>query len=397
MKRRYRVPALILPTLLLILLAAGCGALSKPQGWAAPVVTPQGASVPGVLTSFHAGKLTLTNTTTKQAIWQFPLDAKSGAPPPPSLKGIYSTPVISGDTVVFGAYNGHVYALKLADGTEIWDYSTGASIVGGVAVSGDVTLPAACAGSSGGSGKLVVVGNSDGNLYALNFAGDAAAKTTKKCWQHHTGDRIWSTPALDNGVAYVTSLDRKVYAWKLDDGSSVWTNKSSDGAIAASPAIGDGRLYVGSFDKHEYALDEATGNQVWRSPMLQNWVWARADISGGRVYTGTLDGTVYALDSSNGQVVWSRKLGKNAVRSGPIIAQGVLVAANRDGVVEGYDPTTGNPVWPQPATLSSTTLGNLVLSGDGNSVLTVTEGGSGGSRLVSIDPKTGAVTVLATP
>lgn len=396
MKRRCRAPALILPVLLVILIAAGCGALSKPQGWAAPVVTPPGASVQGVLTSFHAGTLTLTDTVNKKTLWQFPLAAKSGSPTPPKLQGIYSTPAIEGNTVVFGAYNGHVYALKLADGTEIWDYSTGASIVGGVAVSGDTTLPAACAGSGGASGKLALVGNSDGNLYALNLAG-AGNLTTKKCWQDHTGDRIWSTPVVDNGTAYVTSLDRKVYAYKLDDGSMLWKNSDSDGAIAASPALSDGRLYTGSFDKHEYAIDASSGKQVWVSPQLSNWVWARAAVAGGRAYTGTLQGTVYALDSGSGQIVWSRELEKNAIRSGPVLAQGVLVVAGRDGRVEGYDPATGNPVWPQPAELHSTTLGNLVLSSDGTTVMTITEGGSGGSRLVGIDPKTGAVTVLATP
>jgi len=355
------------PFALLLLLVTSCGAIGSPQGWAAPVVTAQ-----GILSSVHHGFLTLTNPTTKQAIWQFPPAQNKNKI---DLKGIYSTPVVTPDdqSVIFGAYNGHVYKLRLADGSQLWDVDTGAAIVGGVALAGDAAI----------------VGNSDGTIEAL------AIDSGKQIWRQKARDRVWSTPVVDGETVYVASMDKRLYAFKATDGTQLWVNDSSAGALAATPTVAGDRLYEGSFDKHVYAIDKANGTLVWRSPKLANWVWAQAVMGDGRLYTGTLDGSVYALDANDGHIVWQKKIASSPVRARPALAQGVLVVADRAGRLEGYDPATGAPVWQQPVELNSTVLADLVVQQDG-SVLIVTEGGSGGSRIVQIDPKTGATSVVGT-
>src|SRR5438132_898967 len=109
MKRRMRPAlALLLPLAAIVFLAAGCGAISSPQGWAAPVDTGS-----GILTSLHRGKLALSDTSTPGGTikWEFPSASDKNV----KLQGIYGTPVVSGGRVVFGGYNGHLYALTLAD------------------------------------------------------------------------------------------------------------------------------------------------------------------------------------------------------------------------------------------------------------------------------------------
>ena len=65
-------------------------------------------------------------------------------------------------------------------------------------------------------GGKVYVGCSDGKLYALDAAsGD-------KQWDFPTGDKIWSTPAVDDGTVYIGSFDNKLYALNADDGSKKW-------------------------------------------------------------------------------------------------------------------------------------------------------------------------------
>jgi outer membrane protein assembly factor BamB len=368
MIRRNRLPALGLPLLLLLLLTS-CGAISSPQGWAAPVATPL-----GILSSVQKGYLTLTSSSTKQPLWTFPNAQQKTTI---SLQGVYSTPAVTADgqTVVVGAYNGHVYGLKLADGSRLWDYNTKASIVGGVAI----------------NGNLAYVGNSDGTFVALDITNNGSV-----VWSHKVGDRIWSTPLIDNGSVYVTSMDHKLYAWNATDGKQVWVNSDPAGALAGSPTIDSGRIYTGSFDKHVYAIDASSGKEVWQSPKLANWVWTQPLVTGGNVYVGTLDGSVYALDANDGHIVWKKAIDNTPVRSRAALVQGVLVVTDKSGVVEGFDPANGNVEWTQQ--LHSTTLGDLVTQQDsaGNSVvITVTEGGTGGSHIVQIDPKSGSVTALS--
>lgn len=369
--------ALIVPLALLGLLAIGCTSLAQPQGWAAPVVTDS-----GYLTSLHHGKLELVDKTTKAVTWEFPPASDANLPlayRQTKLNGIYSTPAVAGDTVILAAYNGKVYALKLADGTPLWKepFDTKSPIVGNVALDGGVAY----------------VGNSDGALYALNISdGSAKWRTPFKA-----GDRIWSAPVVDNGVIYVTSMDRHVYALNEADGAEIWKNGDSDGAITSTPSLDAGRLYFGAFDKHLYALDtQKNGQKVWQSsPGADNWLWGHPLVQNGMVYTGSLAGTVYGVSAENGQIQWQRKLG-TSIRGRPAIAQGVLVVADRNGRVEGYDPASGTPKWSQPLELGSHSLGDLVPQSDG-SVLLLTDGGSNGTRLVSIDPLTGTATDVVKP
>jgi len=347
----------------LLLLGAGCGTIAQPQGWAAPVMTPA-----GVLASLHKGKLGLTDITKKSTIWEFPPAADKKT----RLQGVYGTPVVVDTRVIFGAYNGHVYALNLADGSQVWDHDTKSSIVGSVAIGGD----------------NVFVGNTDGQLLTLNIANG------NELHRLQTGERIWSGPVVQGSTVYVTSMDRKVYALNLD-GSSLWTDKSADGAIASTPAFSSGRLYFGSFDRYFYALDASNGHKVWQSDKpASNWFWSHPLVTGNTAYAGNLDGSVYAVNTDTGAVAWTSKLG-NSIRAEPALVQGVLIVADKAGRVNGFDPATGAPKWGAPLELESGALGDLVVSGD--KVLTLTEGGKNGSRLVQIDPQAGTMTVLATP
>ncbi len=360
-----RLRPLLPVLLLLVVLGAGCGAIAAPQGWAAPVLTSG-----GVLTTLHKGKLALVDPTSKSTKWEFP----SASDKKTKLQGIYSNPAVTDTQVVFGGYNGHVYALNLSDGSQKWEYNTHSSIVGGVVI----------------AGNTVIAGNSDGNVVAL----DLDKGTPKPGWNIHTGERVWSTPVIDADTVYVTSLDRKVYAYRLADGSHVWTDSSSKGAIAATPEVVNGHIYFGAFDKHLYALDKTSGSQLWQSPPAANWFWAQAVASDSTVYAGSLDGTIYAFSAQDGSVKWSQKLG-DSVRGRPALVGGTLVVADRTGRVAGFDPADGTQKW--KTELNSTALGDLVLTADKNAVMLVTEGGKDGSRLVQIDPAKGDVTVLATP
>jgi outer membrane protein assembly factor BamB len=64
---------------------------------------------------------------------------------------------------------------------------------------------------------------------------------------------VWSSPAVANGVVYVGSFDRKVYALNAKTGAKLWSYIIGS-QIQSSPAVSNGVVYVGSVDSKVYAF-----------------------------------------------------------------------------------------------------------------------------------------------
>ena len=198
-----------------------------------------------------------------------------------------------------GGYNGTLYALNQSDGSEKWSQVTGGHIIGGLA-----------AGDS-----AVYAGSADGCLYAF-AVGDGNQLFDHFC----TGAKIWSTPVVSDGVVYLSSMDKKVYAIDAASGKSRWAQPfKADGAFASTPVVDGGTVYVGGLDNYMYALDASNGEMRWRYKS-DDWIWNRALVSGGTVYFGTLSGKVYALNATNGELRWEKPFqGSGVVRGGAAI------------------------------------------------------------------------------
>ena len=138
------------------------------------------------------------------------------------------------------------------------------------------------------------MGSSDGSLYAF----DAVEGSVE--WTFETDGKVWSTPAVLDGVAYFGSLDKHVYAVRLDDVSEVWRFKTK-GAVRRHAG---GRRWEGVcrlFRRHFYALGAKTGDVAWRFDGASNWFWGQALVVGDIVYVPSLDGNLYALDADSGR------------------------------------------------------------------------------------------------
>src|SRR5438045_2113972 len=80
-------------------------------------------------------------------------------------------------------------------------------------------------------------------------------------WTFKCGRGVESAPAVVNGVVYVASLDKHLYALDLGTGKPKWKVKL--GASKASPAVKGDRVYVGDLDGNFYCVKVATGEKVW--------------------------------------------------------------------------------------------------------------------------------------
>ena len=81
-------------------------------------------------------------------------------------------------------------------------------------------------------------------------------------WVFKTNGDVWSSPAVADGIVYVGSFDRYLYAVNATDGSKVWSFKTG-GTIFTSPAVANNVVYIGSDDHNIYALDAQSGSLIW--------------------------------------------------------------------------------------------------------------------------------------
>lgn len=111
-------------------------------------------------------------------------------------------------------------------------------------------------------------------------------------WSYTTGDIVYSSPAVVNGVVYIGSADSKVYALNASTGAKLWSYRT--GGVQSSPAVANGVVHIGSGDYNVYALNASTGVKLW-SYATGAGVYSSPAVANGVVYVGSLDNNVYAF------------------------------------------------------------------------------------------------------
>ncbi|MFC8175996.1 PQQ-binding-like beta-propeller repeat protein [Streptomyces sp. NPDC057325] len=175
-------------------------------------------------------------------------------------------------------------------------------------------------------------------------------KPSHEPWTHITDGAVRTSPAVVDGVVYIGSGDKKVYAldaatgtprWIHTTGSSLWARFGD--WIISSPAVVDGTVYIGSGDKRVYALDAATGTPRW-TYTTGGWIHSSPAVVDGTVYIGSDDKKVYALDAATGILRWIHTTG-GAIRSSPTVVDGTVYIGSDDKKVYALNPATGTPRW----------------------------------------------------
>jgi outer membrane protein assembly factor BamB len=173
-------------------------------------------------------------------------------------------------------------------------------------------------------------------------------------WKFETNGSVISSPSVVDGVAYVGSQDKNIYAIGAWSGSLIW-KYATDGPVISSPAVANGRVYVGSEDGYAYSLDSNTGTLIWKTFVYSNLEFTFGDlvlksspvVAEGKVYIGSLDGNLYALDENNGHVVWKAKTA-GPIECSPAYADGALYFTSDEptaGNLYKIDAANGNIIW----------------------------------------------------
>ncbi len=264
---------------------------------------------------------------------------------------VNSSPAVAHGLVYVGSVDGNVYAVDTATGKARWTFATrgerrftASGIHGAIPRTERMPDPFDVFLSSPVvSGETVVIGSGDQHVYALD------ATTGAVRWSFATGDVVHASPAVADGVVYIGSWDRNLYALDLATGRERWRYTTGNDTtiynqigIASSAAVSDGRVFVGGRDGHFHAVDAATGRLLWKHDNRMGWTIASPAVRDGVVYFPTSDGTRFkALDAASG--VMRFDLENKAISfSSPALVGQVAIYGTSDGWLHAVDLGNGS-------------------------------------------------------
>jgi eukaryotic-like serine/threonine-protein kinase len=186
---------------------------------------------------------------------------------------------------------------------------------------------------------LVYFGSGDGNLYALRITDG------RQQWQFPTGGIIHTSPVLFQNTLYFGSWDRYLYAVDSRTGKQKWKFQTrADSAyhhllegIQASPLIFDNHIFFGARDGYFYALDAVTGQLAWEYSANNSWILTTASVANQVIYIGTSDTyLLLGLDATTGKEK-SRVAANGYIYSSPVVAGNTIYFGDFTGQLLAAD------------------------------------------------------------
>ncbi len=211
---------------------------------------------------------------------------------------VYSTPAISGNTILIGSGDSTFYAIDKPTGKMNWSFRTNGAVH---------SSPTAY-------GAIVCFGSSDGSLYALNvetgiliWKFDSKGEKMLDIWDYYL-----SSPSVYNDVIYWGSGDGNLYALDSNSGEQVW-RFNANGIVHASPIVYDDKVYFGDYLGYFYALNAINGEIIWSFRTVGDTYFPNGEIQkgasldNGTIYFGSRDYNIYALNAQTGRGQWNIK------------------------------------------------------------------------------------------
>ncbi|MCQ2119381.1 MAG: PQQ-binding-like beta-propeller repeat protein [Bacteroidales bacterium] len=243
---------------------------------------------------------------------------------------IFSTPAVSGKTLVFGCTDGCVYGLNSRNGKVVWKAKAGKSVLGSPVIRG---------------GK-VFIGASDGVFRALDL------KTGKTVWEYsEVSGFVECRPYVDDQQVVFGTWANKLYSLNPDTGTLQWTWMCTKPSRMYSPAAtwpvkSEGKIFIAVPDRRLYVLDAATGEELSHlDASARESVGVSPD--GRTVYCKSMWHTITAMDASSLSVSWKSETGAGYEISPTCISAvgaDVLMPTDKGNIV-CFNAQDGSRLW----------------------------------------------------
>ena len=202
---------------------------------------------------------------------------------------IVTTPLLFQQRIYVGNAEGKFFSLDRSDGSTVWTF-----------LLPENTKRKGIRASASGEGNTVVFGAEDGAVYALDAA------TGKQRWMVQTGSAIVASPAIADTTVYIGGLDGVLYSVDFNSGKIRWRYATGT-SIYASPGIAENLVIIGTTGGSLFALNRLDGSLAWKST-FESVIDAGAVIAGDVIYVGTLGKKFYALRLSDGSTLWKQDM-----------------------------------------------------------------------------------------
>lgn len=146
-----------------------------------------------------------------------------------------------------------------------------------------------------------------GNPQLTALAAGNLPDTLKLAWKFQAGSDLVATPVIADGTAYISSLDKHLYAVDLKTGTEKWQFEADD-ELQASPLVVGGTVYVGTSGGTLYAIDAQTARPKWTfkdAGEITGAANVAADAAGRTLIVfGSYDNNLYCLNAADGSLVF---------------------------------------------------------------------------------------------
>jgi outer membrane protein assembly factor BamB len=287
------------------------------------------------------GEIYCLDLKTGQQVWKVETDS-----------GFLASGAIQDNILVMGDYDGKVRGMNIEDGKVVWEFDAGGQIDSGANFYGPLALVASEDGclyalkTSTGElawkyqtgdqlrcspsvvGNRTFLGGCDGKLHVVDL--DTGLAIGEKMI---LGGPTGSTPTAMGDVAIVPTQSGEILGFDWKKSEPMWTFKDPELSpeIRSSPAVSDGLAIVTTRNRRMLAVDVATGKLRWEAVLRK-----RSDgspvVCGGAVWVGASDGRIYAVDLKTGSEKWSTEV-QGGFPGSPAVASNRLVIASDAGTV----------------------------------------------------------------
>jgi eukaryotic-like serine/threonine-protein kinase len=242
-------------------------------------------------------------------------------------------------------------------------------------------------------GKYVFSSNATGDIYALDVV------TGNLGWTKNYSFGPTRTPAIYNGVLYLSGGDQNIRALDAATGNIIWNKYYNINNLLQTMDAYNGALYFIASDNRIYSANSADGTLNWQTDPSLVFVGSPT-VVGNTLYASGYDSNVYAMDAGTGNVKWKSKTG--FLKASPAVSNGVIYVASTNDSLYSIDATTGKLSWvsyvnaittevysPTPISSSPTAANGQVFVSGSDANLHAFDSGTGAPQWATVVNQTG--------
>ncbi len=240
---------------------------------------------------------------------------------------VISTPAIGRGLAVVRSNDGRVFAFSITSGERRWVYDRG---LPSLTLRGNarpvIGANTVYVGYDGGD--IVALKIEDGSLIWEQSVGEGEGRTELERMVDVDGEIV-----VAGSEVYVAAYNSRVLALDTGSGRPLWTR---DMSVYGGVALAGDKLLVSDADGTVWALDRRSGASVWRQDGLAHRWLTTPGVVGDHVVVGDLEGYLHWLTLDTGSLAARERVARDPLRATPQVLGDVVYAVSIDGDLAAY-------------------------------------------------------------